>query len=85
MSTSDVQKIEWAHGNFLRYSKLMLGGWYFLDCFRVRKPIETCFASHIQHFKCIKMFFFVPGQFSMQCILIPWYLLTFICDRDTLI
>ena len=29
------------------------------------------------------MFFFVPGQFSMQCILIPWYLLTFICDRDT--
>ena len=44
MSTSDVPKIEWAHSNFLRYSKLKLG-W----CFRVRRPIETSFACHIHH------------------------------------
>ena len=67
MSTSDVQKIEWAHGNFLRYSKLKLGWWSFLDCFRVRRLIETCFACHIQHLKCLKMFFFVPCQFCRQC------------------
>ncbi len=41
------------------------------------------FACHIQHFKYIKEIFFVSGQFSMQCILIRWYLLTFICDGDT--
>ena len=53
--------------------KLKLVWWSFLDCFRIRGLIETCFACHIQHLKCIKNFF-VPGQFSMQYILIPWYL-----------